>query len=71
MRRVLIDTDVMLDVLLVRAEFNEAANAIWTANQQGIFEGYISAITPVNVYYIARKHLGNDPTLRCCCQACC
>jgi predicted nucleic acid-binding protein len=58
--RALLDTDVILDLLLDRAGFADAAAALWEANKQGHFEGYISAITPVNVYYIARKLKGAD-----------
>ena len=32
----------------------------WQAIQQGRVEGYVSPITPVNVFYIARKMKGAD-----------
>lgn len=60
MIRALIDTDVILDVLLARPEFVADAAAIWLAHDKHEFEGYISAITPVNVYYLARKAKGAD-----------
>lgn len=53
--RALIDTNVLLDLFLERPVFVEAADAIWQANIDGRFEGYISAITPVNLFYIARR----------------
>ena len=58
--RALLDTDVILDLLLDRAGFAEAAAALWEAGEQARLEGYISALTPVNVYYIARKLKGAD-----------
>jgi len=58
--RVLVDTDVILDMLLARPEFVKEAAAIWKAKADDKFEGYISAITPVNVFYIARKLKGAD-----------
>jgi predicted nucleic acid-binding protein len=58
--RVLLDTDVILDLMLDRPDFADVAAALWEANKQGRFEGYISAITPVNVDYIARKLKGKD-----------
>jgi predicted nucleic acid-binding protein len=58
MIRVLIDTDVVLDILLKRVPFYEAANAIWQANFEGQCEAFISAVTPVNVFYIAKKLKG-------------
>lgn len=58
--RVLVDTDVILDFLLERPAFIEAAQAIWEANSRGYFEGNISAVTPVNVFYFARKFKGAE-----------
>ena len=58
--RVLVDTDVILDYVLPRDEFVDNATTIWEACAQGQFEGYVSAVTPVNVFYLARKALGND-----------
>jgi predicted nucleic acid-binding protein len=58
MVRVLIDTDVILDFLLERPEFINDAERIWQAQVDEEFEGYISAITPINVFYIARKLKG-------------
>ena len=58
--RVLVDTDVILDMLLARPDFVNEAAKVWEANTTGKFEGYISAITPVNVFYIARKLVGED-----------
>ncbi len=56
--RVLLDTNVVLDFLLDREPFAEAATEIWEANRQGRIEAYVSAITPVNIFYIARKLRG-------------
>jgi predicted nucleic acid-binding protein len=56
--RVLIDINIILDILLQRAPHVEPAAALWLACEQGRFEGFIAAITPVNVFYIARKLVG-------------
>src|ERR1044072_5707469 len=53
--RVLLDTDVVLDHLLERETFAEAASQLFELNAQGTFDGYISGITPINVFYIGRK----------------
>lgn len=53
--RALIDTNVILDVLFDRREFLPASADVWLANEQGLYEGFVSAITPINVYYIARS----------------
>lgn len=59
MKRILLDTDVVLDLLLARPDFVEQAAALWEANREARIEAYISAITPVNVFYIARKLKGS------------
>ncbi len=56
--RVLLDTNVILDFLLDRQPFAGPADEVWQALQQGRAEGYVSPITPVNVFYIARKMKG-------------
>ena len=58
--RVLVDTDVILDFLLERPGFVDNAQAIWEANSRGDLDGYIAAITPINVFYLARKLKGID-----------
>ena len=58
MIRALLDTDVVLDLLLDRMPFADAAEAVWEAHRQGQFVAFISPITPVNVFYITRKVKG-------------
>ena len=58
MTRVLLDTNVVLDFLLDRAPFADAAAALWQANDDGRIDAYVSVITPVNVFHIARKLKG-------------
>jgi len=60
--RVLLDTDVVLDFLLEREPFDEAASKLFELIAQGACDGYISAITPTNVFYLARKDKGAAPT---------
>lgn len=64
MSRVLLDTNVVLDFLLDRAPFADAAAALWQANDDGRIEAYVSVITPVNVFYIARKLKGAETARR-------
>ncbi len=58
--RVLLDTNVILDFLLDRQPFAGPAEEVWQALHQGRAEGYVSPITPINVFYIARKMKGVD-----------
>lgn len=55
---VLIDTDVVLDLLLKRQPFFADAFTLWQSADQGRFARYVAAITPLNVFYIARKANG-------------
>ncbi|MCC7162285.1 MAG: PIN domain-containing protein [Anaerolineae bacterium] len=57
--RALLDTDIVLDYLLSREPFVHAASEIWQAAIKGEFEAFVSAITPVNLYYVARKLKGD------------
>jgi predicted nucleic acid-binding protein len=56
--RALLDRDVVLDVFLARQLFVVEAAALLLANEQQLFEAFISPITPVNVFYIIRKAKG-------------
>lgn len=58
--RVLLDTDVVLDLVLAREPFDHAARALFKLHEQRGIDAYIAAITPVNVFYITRKLKGVD-----------
>ena len=58
MMRVLIDSDVNLDFILQRQPFFIEAAEIFTRLGNGKFDAYISAVTPINVYYFTRKAKG-------------
>jgi predicted nucleic acid-binding protein len=55
MMRVLLDTDVVLDVVLAREPFVAASAAVWVAHEQQRIDALVSAITPVNTFYIVRR----------------
>ena len=56
--RVLLDTNVILDFLLERQPYFEAANELMEMIALGLFDGCISSITPINVFYVGRKEIG-------------
>jgi predicted nucleic acid-binding protein len=60
--RFLLDTDVIPDFVSEREPFVEAARALFELIAAGAHEGYVSAITPVNVFYIGRKAKGDVAT---------
>lgn len=53
--RVLLDTNVVLDLVLERAPFASEAATLWELHQQNKLDAYISPITLINVFYITRK----------------
>ena len=55
--KLLIDTNVVLDVLCAREGFVEAASLIWKRCELGLDEGYLSALSIPNIVYILRKEL--------------
>ena len=55
MMRVLVDTNILLDLVLDRAPFVEEAASIWEACRVERFIGYVSAISPLNVFYVVRR----------------
>ena len=56
--KALLDTDVVLDLFLYRRPFVHDAISLWEAHADGRFEAFVSAITPVNLFYVGRKNLG-------------
>lgn len=56
--RILLDTDIVLDLVLDRDPFVVSAAAIFTLHEQGRIKGYVSGITLVNVFYVTRKAKG-------------
>ena len=62
MRRVLFDSDVLLDVLAQRQPFVYASvQALDTVTQEQV-EGYISGHAITNIFYILRRQIGNEAT---------
>lgn len=59
MRRILFDTNVILDVLLDRQPFAEASAAAWLAVESGIAEGMLAAHAVTTIHYLLRKEQGN------------
>ncbi len=62
--RVLSDTNVILDYVLERHPFHAEAEEIVLRVAKLDFIGYVSSITPINVYYTGRKLKGKDDTIK-------
>jgi predicted nucleic acid-binding protein len=54
--RVLLDTNVILDVLLARQPWFGDADALWQECIRGTVLGYVAASTLTDIFYITRKH---------------
>ena len=61
--RVLLDTNILLDVLLDRAPWVTESSAIWGACDDGQLTGSIPASTLTDIFYIARRAV-DVPTAR-------
>jgi predicted nucleic acid-binding protein len=59
MKRILFDTNVVLDVLLDRQPYVEASAAAWAAVETGISEGMLAAHAVTTIHYLVRKEKGN------------
>ena len=58
MRRLLVDTNVALDVLLDRQPHAEASVAIWAAVETGRCEGFLAAHAITTINYLLLRDLG-------------
>ncbi|MCB0060123.1 MAG: PIN domain-containing protein [Caldilineaceae bacterium] len=55
MRRILIDTNVLLDVLLSRDPWVTDAARLWAIIETGKVAGYVCASTFTDIFYVARR----------------
>lgn len=55
--RVLIDTNIILDVLLDRAPFSEPASQLISRIERSEITGYLCATTVTTIHYLLNKHL--------------
>jgi predicted nucleic acid-binding protein len=62
MKRLLVDTNVVLDVLLDRQPHAKASVAVWASIEAGGCEGYLSAHTITTVHYLIQRELGASRT---------
>jgi predicted nucleic acid-binding protein len=58
MKRLLVDTNVILDVLLDRQPHAKASVAIWACIESGPWEGFLAAHAITTIHYLAQRELG-------------
>jgi predicted nucleic acid-binding protein len=59
MKRLLVDTNVVLDVLLDRQPHGEASVAVWASIETGRWQGFLAAHAITTIHYLAQKELGS------------
>lgn len=62
--RVLLDTCVIIDALQSRAEFSEDAKTLFLMIAEYKFNGYISAKSATDIYYLMHRFTHNDKMSR-------
>jgi predicted nucleic acid-binding protein len=62
--KVLIDTNIVLDLILEREPFVEAATALFELVEMSQVQGYIAATTITNIFYIVRKAQGRETAIQ-------
>ena len=58
--KLLVDTNVLLDVLAHREPHYAASARVWTLAERGEVQAVVSAISFNNVYYIVRRAAGKE-----------
>jgi predicted nucleic acid-binding protein len=58
--KVLIDTNIVLDIALNRAPFAEHAAILWRLAEQKEITACLSTTSITDVFYVRKKHVGND-----------
>lgn len=62
--RVLIDTNIILDLLLDRAPFSEPASQLISKIERSEISGYLCATTVTTIHYLLSKHLDKKQSTR-------
>ncbi len=58
--KILIDTNVLLDAMVNREPFYQEAQNIFNLILDNKIEGFITANSITDIYYIAKKHMNHD-----------
>jgi predicted nucleic acid-binding protein len=64
MTRILLDSNVVLDVLLDRQPHVDASAATWASVETGVSEGMLAAHAVTTIHYLIRKEMGNARAAR-------
>jgi len=64
MKRILFDTNIILDVLLDRKPWAETSAAVWSLVESGACEGLLAAHAVTTIHHLLRKDAGNAAAKR-------
>jgi predicted nucleic acid-binding protein len=64
MKRILVDVNVVLDVLLDREPHVAASSAVWAAIETGAADGLLAAHAVTTIHYLVRKEQGTAKARR-------
>ncbi len=62
--KALLDTCVIIDALQEREPFREAAQQLFLAVANQVFEGYLTAKSATDIYYLLHRHTHSDAETR-------
>jgi predicted nucleic acid-binding protein len=57
--RILLDTNIVLDVLLNREPFVHDSRRLWQAADDGAFDGALASFSLPTIHYICQRHAGS------------
>lgn len=63
MKRVLIDTDVILDFFFDRAPFSDDAAKVLSLCESGEIQGFVTSVIISNVYYLLRQNAAHGKVI--------
>ena len=61
--RVLLDTNILLDVLLRRIPWEAESTAIFQASEESRLTSAVTSLSVANMYYVARRHSGREKAI--------
>lgn len=63
MKKILIDTDVLLDFLFDRKPYSDDASKLLSRCEMGEIKGYVTPVMLSNAYYLLRKTAGHQKVI--------
>ena len=64
MKKVLLDTNIVLDILLKRVDFYKDAVEIIKISEKNYIKGCLTATTITDIYYVIKKQYGIEESLK-------